>query len=49
MEESGVITLFMFCNILDEMEARITILLKINILQIVDVFVTYSIFLIDVF
>mgnify|MGYP006873450150 CR=1 FL=1 len=27
----------------------ITILLKINILQIVDVFVTYSIFLIDVF
>lgn len=32
MEESRVVTLFMFCNILDEMYVRIAILLKINIL-----------------
>lgn len=49
MEESRVVTLFMFCNILDEMYVRIAILLKINILYLIGVFVTYSVFPVDVF
>lgn len=32
MEESRVVTLFMFCNIPDEMYMRISILLEISIL-----------------
>lgn len=49
MKESRVITLFVFCNILDEMYVRIAILLKYNVLYLVDVFITYSVSSIDVF